>query len=264
MSLITKAAKVGRLFGLDPWKGLNFARNLPWYLRDYRELRRQSETSEFQFPITRLFPYLSERGDQSGAALSHYFLQDLHVARRLYDLRPERHVDVGSRIDGFVAHVAAFREIEVFDIRPLDTTIPGVTFRQADLMKLDASMLAITDSLSCLHAIEHFGLGRYGDPVDFDGFHRGLENMRKLLKPGGRFHFSTPIGPQRIEFNAHRVFSARFLIDYFSRHYVVDRFSYIGREPFVHTDITLDDPRIETNFGCNYGCAILELVLRDS
>ena len=34
-------------------------------------------------------------------------------------LNLKRHVDIGSRLDGFVAHVASFREIEVLDIRPL-------------------------------------------------------------------------------------------------------------------------------------------------
>ena len=39
----------------------------------------------------------------------------------IYAARPEKHVDVGSRVDGFVAHVASFREIEVFDVRPIAT-----------------------------------------------------------------------------------------------------------------------------------------------
>ncbi len=75
-------------------------------------------------------------------------MQDLHVARRIHALKPERHVDVDSRIDGFVAHIASFREIEVFDIRPLDTPIPGVTFQMEDLMQLGESLIECTDSLS--------------------------------------------------------------------------------------------------------------------
>jgi SAM-dependent methyltransferase len=257
--IIRKSFRVSSSLGFDPRKPWSLVRNLPWYLSDYRKLKAQSAASEFKFPFGRPFPCLTEKNDQSGSALSHYFLQDLHVARRIHELNPERHVDVGSRIDGFVAHVASFRKIEVFDIRPLDTPIPGVTFRRADLMQLDESLIECTDSLSCLHTIEHFGLGRYGDPVDFDGFHKGLENLKRILKPGGTFHFSTPMGPQRIEFNAHRIFSARFLIDYFSKNYVIERFSYLDQEPYVHENRALDDPGIDSNFGCRYGCAILEL-----
>jgi hypothetical protein len=61
-------------------------------------------------------------------------------------------------VDGFVAHVSIYREIEVFDIRPLDNKVDGIIFRQADLMKLDEKYIDYCDSISCLHAIEHFGL----------------------------------------------------------------------------------------------------------
>jgi hypothetical protein len=35
----------------------------------------------------------------------------------IHKLNPVRHIDIGSRIDGFVANVAAFRKIEVLDVR---------------------------------------------------------------------------------------------------------------------------------------------------
>ena len=118
-------------------------------------------------------------------------------------------------MDGFVAHVASFREIEVFDVRPISTLIPGVVFKRADLMKpdsLSSKEWGSCDSLSCLHAIEHFGLGRYGDPVDPRGYDHGMDNMAKLLKPEGRFYLSTPIGQERVEFNSHWVFDPRSII----------------------------------------------------
>ena len=61
--------------------------------------------------------------------------------------------------------------------------------------------------MSCLHALEHFGLGRYGDPLDPDGHVKGFSNMASLLKSGGTFYLSTPIGQERVEFNANRVFN---------------------------------------------------------
>jgi hypothetical protein len=67
------------------------------------------------------------------------------------------------------------------------------------------------DSLSCLHALEHFGLGRYGDPIDPSGFERGLCNMASLLTKGGIFYLSVPIGIDRVEFNANRVFDPRII-----------------------------------------------------
>jgi Caenorhabditis protein of unknown function, DUF268 len=89
---------------------------------------------------------------------------------------------IGSRIDGFVAHVALFREIEVLDIRPMREQIPNIVFRQVDFMREDQPLADYCDSVSCLHALEHFGLGRYGDPVDRDGHLRGFRNLRRILQ----------------------------------------------------------------------------------
>jgi len=63
--------------------------------------------------------------------------------------------------------------------------------------------------------MEHFGLGRYGDPVNYDGYLLGLNNLYQILKIGGKLYFSVPIGPQRIEFDAHRVFSLSYLLELF-------------------------------------------------
>ena len=69
------------------------------------------------------------------------------------------------------------------------------------------------DSLSCLHAIEHFGLGRYGDPVNPLGYRRGIENLSKFLVSGGHLYLSTPIGRERVEFNANWVFNPSTILD---------------------------------------------------
>ncbi len=72
----------------------------------------------------------------SRKVLRHYFHQDLLLANRIFKARPRNHVDVGSRVDGFVAHVASFRPIEVLDLRPSPFEIKIVTFAVADLMNL--------------------------------------------------------------------------------------------------------------------------------
>jgi SAM-dependent methyltransferase len=180
----------------------------------------------------------------------------------VFDNAPHKHVDVGSRIDGFVAHVATFRSIEVFDIRPLNSHIQNISFMKADMMDLDETFTHYTDSLSCLHTIEHFGLGRYGDPVDPNGYLKGLENMNRLLKPGGIFYLSTPIGPQRIEFNAHRVFSVSYLLTLIQPFYDIVHFSYVDDKGNLHKHVQLTEAESQTSFGCNYGCGIFELKKR--
>ena len=73
-------------------------------------------------------------------------------------------------------------------------------------MSLDNSLTECCDSLSCLHALEHFGLGRYGDPIDPLGHEAGLKNMFKMLSEDGTFYLAVPIGEARVEFNGLRVF----------------------------------------------------------
>lgn len=160
---------------------------------------RQHYTGKMQ-----LMPCVHDWKDSAGSTSSEYFWQDLLVAQLIHKANPRKHVDVGSRIDGFIAHVASFREVEVFDVRPLESEIPQVTFRQADLMVGNSALSEITDSLSCLHAIEHFGLGRYGDPLNAAGFTLGLANLVNLLEPGGTLYLSCPSGDDVVHFNAHR------------------------------------------------------------
>jgi SAM-dependent methyltransferase len=192
--------------GIDPRKMFRFLRSSPRFLRDYYRFR-----SGYSGSIA-LDPCFHEWYERPGAALNEYFWQDLLVAGMIFRAKPEKHVDVGSRVDGFVAHVASFREIEVLDIRPVPTPVPGIVFKQADLMKPVAEMEGYCDSLSCLHALEHFGLGRYGDPVDAKGFEHGLANMARLLRSGGVFYLSVPIGIDRVEFNGYRVIDPRIVI----------------------------------------------------
>jgi SAM-dependent methyltransferase len=222
-------------FGFDPKQFLQSVVAVPRFIRDWSRFRKT-----YSGPLT-LVPCLHDWNEKAGAAHSEYFMQDLLVARWIFDASPRRHVDVGSRIDGLVAHVASFREIEVFDVRPLSVSLPGVVFKQRDLMQpVDSATAgdAYCDSLSCLHAIEHFGLGRYGDPIDAQGYERGMANMGRLVAPGGRLYLSTPIGRERVEFNANRVFDPRTIIRCAAAHsftlrelVVISSGGLVSREP---------------------------------
>ncbi len=202
---------------------------------------------------------MRERFETNGDLKSHYFHEDLTIARRVFENRPIKHVDVGSRVDGFVAHVASFREIEVFDIRPQSATVKNIRFITADFMNIAVELHDYTDSLSSLNVIEHFGLGRYNDPIDVDGHLKGLENKKKVLKKGGKFYFSTPIGPQRIEFNAHRVFSVEYLLKIFMPDYKIDFVSFVDDVGVLHENVEVSQENIANNFNCTFGFIILEM-----
>jgi hypothetical protein len=205
--------------------------------------------------ITNAYPIYDDFNKQAGTATGHYFHQDLLVATFINQAKPVRHIDVGSSIEGFVAHVARYRDIEVIDIRPLQIIGHSqIRFMQGNLMNLDPSLVEICDSLSCLHALEHFGLGRYGDPIDPMGHIKGFNNLNKMLKSGGTLYISFPIGKSGVHFNAHRVFDPAEILGWSNGLFELTRFDYVDDAGNVHCNSSLSTPPV-----LSYGCGIYTL-----
>lgn len=200
-----------------------------------------------------MLPIYKDYRKQAGTAKGHYFHQDLLVAGYVHLANPSRHIDIGSSIEGFVAHVASFRSIEVYDFRALtDTGHPNIIFKQLDLMDTANVEANSCDSLSCLHAIEHFGLGRYGDPINPCGHIEGFKNLLKMLTPDGTLYISFPIGDvDKVYFNAHRVFAPKSILDWQSDVAIkVVKFSYVDDEGNLHRDVQMDAVPSSLKYGC--------------
>jgi len=229
-----------------------------WYLLDLAKLKKQ-KGNDNTFVFAKPFPIFHEKTEEGGTMSGPYFHQDLYVATKIYESNPHKHLDIGSRTDGFVAHVAVFRNIDMLDIREISSKVKNINFKRADLMQLPDYLVESYDSISSLHALEHFGLGRYGDPVDYWGYLKAIKNITLILSKGGTFYFSVPIGPQRIEFNAHRVFSIKYLLSIFKEDYELKSFSFVDDKGDFFEDAKLNDTNIETNCNCRYGCGIFTL-----
>ena len=246
-------------FGLEPIKLIYSLKGFVVVLREYFILKKQNKNLNYKLRFR--IPCLGDRWENCGTTSGHYFHQDLLVARKIYETNPQKHVDVGSRTDGFVAHIATFREIEVFDVRPLEAKIHNMNFIQADLMKPQNQFMNYCDSLSCLHALEHFGLGRYGDPIDIQGHIKGFNNLVKILKPKGALYFSVPIGEERIDFNGMRVFDISTILNLGKEHLLeLESFSFVNDAGNLTENITLTQELIDTNCDCYYGCGIFEFI----
>lgn len=205
-----------RLFGLDLSRFGRSVRGVPKFVGDLRAYSAMAGEGPFKLNWGSLTPMLSDFDEQAGSAIGQYFHQDLWAARRIYSVQPKRHVDVGSRVDGFITHLLCFMdEVEVVDIRPLDSPVRGLRFVQEDATTLASFPDGSIPSLSSLHVAEHFGLGRYGDPVDPDGWRQGMLALSRVLAPGGRLYFSVPVGVERLQFNAQRVFTPQRVVDTF-------------------------------------------------
>lgn len=202
--------------------------------------------------ITHSRPILSDFDDAAGTAAGHYFHQDLLVAQLIRNSNPKRHIDVGSRIDGFVAHVASFRKIEIIDIRPLkNSEHENIVFLQHDLMS-DNVLPLQADSVSCLHAIEHFGLGRYGDRIDPDGHKLGFKNLVNMVAENGTLYISFPISNQnQVHFNAHRIFHPRDIFNWPGSEMLrLKRFDFVDESGKLNKAIELDSLPDKIKHGC--------------
>ena len=231
--------------GFDPKRILSF-KHLFQFIKDKKDWLKQGGN------ITRTKMILFDYSDNAGNYKGHYFHQDLLVAKFIYTHQPKRHIDIASRVDGFVAHVASFRKIEVFDVRPLSKSEhENIKFRQVDFM--NPQELGKTDSISCLHAIEHFGLGRYTDPIDIDGHNKGITNLINLVSNGGRLYISFPIGQKdEVHFNAHRIFNPKTILDHpsINKFMKLVRFDYVDDEGDLHLNKNVNNIKSQLQFGC--------------
>jgi hypothetical protein len=232
---------------------------ITWFRSDLKMFRRKitQEDQVIDFFTIDTMPFLTDRDSDAGIMTGHYFVQDLLVAQEIYHESPVNHLDVGSRVDGFVAHVATFMPIKIMDIRPSISKTRNIEFVQADLMN-SLEKTETFDSVSCLHALEHFGLGRYGDSIDPNGWFTGLKAISRLLSPGGHAYISLPVGRKRVEFNAHRVFDAQELAGVLTSLFVIEKFFLIDdsgelvpNQPILHL--------LELASKCEYGCGIWKL-----
>jgi hypothetical protein len=203
------------------------------YLKDRRDFSDLMK-KEYEWPLFN-YPILQDRSAES-ASLGEYFWQDILVAKEIMKQAPNRHIDVGSRIDGFIAHLACVRKVEVLDIRPLTVQIDNLKFTQWDITQPNTELTGVADCVSCLHTLEHIGLGRYGDKLDPNGWRKGLRSLVDLVAPGGGLWLSVPIGRQRVEFNAHRVFDPATIIRSAGELGMkINRFFYLSDSYFVES-----------------------------
>lgn len=156
--------------------------------------------------------YFNDRTETTGFD-RHYVYHTSWAARQLAQLKPTEHVDISSSMF-FVGIASAIVPIKHIDFRPPIFSMTNVKCSAGDLMKLpfeDASV----PSLSCMHVVEHVGLGRYGDPLDPRGDIKACRELSRVLQVGGSLLFVVPVGRPRVCFNAHRIYSVEMVRELF-------------------------------------------------
>jgi len=182
-------------------------RRLPRYVRDWRAWTRAGGG---RLRLADAYPCLTDAVPHTPFD-AHYLYQGAWLARHLARRRPPVHVDVGSDV-GVVSVLSAFVPVLCLDYRPLTAHLAGLRAVRADLLRLPLATRAVP-SLSCLHVLEHVGLGRYGDPLDPDGPTRAARELARVVAPGGALFLSVPVGRPRVCFNAHRVLAPEAVVE---------------------------------------------------
>jgi len=184
--------------------------------RGRRWLEFQQEFAEFERLAKddpRLRVHWSERmaclDDRTQATPfdAHYVYHTAWAARCVAAIRPAVHIDISSFLY-FSTLVSAFVPVRFYDYRPAAVALEGLTSAHADLMSLPFPSASVS-SLSCMHVVEHVGLGRYGDPVDPRGDLKAIAELSRVVAPGGTLLFVVPVGRPKIVFNAHRIYAYR-------------------------------------------------------
>jgi SAM-dependent methyltransferase len=238
-----------------------------WFEDAARQYEVAARGTSFSLGSGGLRPCLDDLNAPAATIDPHYFHADLWAAELVY--RNDRfrndnmgagyapHVDVGSRLDGFVTHLLAQGErVEVVDIRPAPVVVDGLTYRRDDMTTLATFADNSVESLSCLHAAEHVGLFRYSPGIDVDGHAKAMRSLARVLARGGHLYFAVPIGRERVEFNAHRILHPATVIETFERAGLrLESFAAIDDEGAFHPDAS------PSAFAASrYACGCFELV----
>ena len=202
-----------RVYGIDLKKLIIALSMTPKFLWQYYRMVLKNKS-------VNLKPCLFDFDANAGVDDDEYFLQDLFVSQLIFKSNVSKHLDVGSRIDGFVAHIATFMEVTIGDLRKFPYAVPNINYTHFNLLDNENYLQDTHDekfpSISCLHTIEHLGLGRYGDSLKRSKcVEIAVENLAKLCSEGGKLYISTPVGNERIEFNANYIYSPKYIISCF-------------------------------------------------
>lgn len=235
-----------------------FGRSYAQFLGEYRKFQKMDAAAELPSLEADLYPIM----DQKTATMRydpHYTYHCAWACRVLAATKPENHIDISSSI-AFVTMASAWMPIEHYDLRTPEITLPGLTVGTADLTNLKFKTDSVR-SLSCLHVLEHVGLGRYGDALDPNGDCKAAGELARVLAPAGQLLMVVPVGRPRVNFNAHRVYSYEHVLKLFSG-LSLDSVSLICDN---HKTGIIDNPPIELiskqEWGC--GCFVFKKPVRN-
>ena len=195
------------------FRPFQFIKGIFWFFGDYRTFKKINTNRNFKFKLTDIEACLSDCTETTPLDPV-YFFQDTWAARKIFDLKPSKHVDVGSSAKT-IGIISQFVPTTMIDIRPLELSVDGLSYLKGSILDLPFNSDSL-ETLSSICVIEHIGLGRYGDPIDSDGSEKAIIELRRVVMPGGHLILSVPVEAQStIHFNANRSFTRNHFLSLF-------------------------------------------------
>lgn len=208
-------------------KELSDPRNLPYVpmelFRYLIDLKRFKSQYNGKYPI-KVTPIFFERTAFSSFDPHYVYQAYWATARILQNKNIGPHVDISSNVS-FLAQLSACRNVVQLEYRPPELRLTACSRVSGDILRLPFFKRSI-GSVSCLHVIEHVGLGRYGDPLDVTGAWKGLLELERIIAPGGFLYLSVPVGKPSVLFNSGYIFSPMDILRALSRLKLIE-FSYV-------------------------------------
>jgi len=180
------------------------------YWADYFQFKKAND-GRFALSFSERFVIVDDK-TPSTPFDRHYLYHPAWAARVLATTKPSVHVDISSILQ-FSTIVSAFIPIRFYDYRPASVNLSGFHTGKCYLVALPFESGSIK-SLSCMHTVEHIGLGRYGDPIDPTGDLKAIRELMRVLAHGGDLLLVVPIGKPKLMFNAHRIYALDQILAY--------------------------------------------------
>lgn len=204
------------------------------FSQDWRAYRKLPKNSSFTVTTNDIYPRLFDKTATTGIDPV-YFYQDTWCAKKIFKNKPAHHYDVGSKAE-LVGIISQFVPTTMIDIRPLEVTLPELSFIKGDVLNLPLKNGEVA-SLSSICVIEHVGLGRYGDPLDPFGSEKAAKELVRVLSNGGSLYISVPVdNSNKVYFNAHRAFTRDYVLKLFSPLTLVEEKYIYGHKLFETYD----------------------------
>ncbi len=224
----------------------------PFVLKDLYLFKKVKGSERFSLNFSDIYPCIRDKTITTGFD-RHYVYHTSWASRVVREIDPPFHVDISSSLY-FSGILSAFVPVKFYDYRPAQLCLSDFESHKGNLLNLPFTDKSV-QSISCMHTIEHIGLGRYGDEMDAEGDLKAIKELKRVTADGGNLIIVVPVGIPKIEFNAHRIYSYEQIIEMVSDPcFTLKEFSFIPETTAEGPILRNADPTIVSKAKYACGC----------